>query len=268
MARSQLTPDGEGYNFKGSMRDSAIRLQDKTILLIGPFNGVTQALLRTLTELGADIAFVNDQAQYAGKYCDGVNEAREVRPEFGRAAHFALPLKNEGDVREALGRVSEGIGRMDVLIDASPLSWTASSDVPHALSFSGVIAAALTPFFAARQRGRVIYLFEDTCLSLMGVEKFVSSYQEELGEHISLSAMAMKDQAVTVNGVSLGVTEDFILRHFPKSGSIKKSLVELQGKRPGTKLLENMDIASSMAYLASSASGSLTGQVLRLTHGM
>lgn len=250
------------------MRDSAIRLQDKTILLIGPFNGVTQALLRTLTELGADIAFVNDQTPMATKYCDGVNEAREVRPEFGRAAHFSLALRNEGDVREALGRVAEGIGRMDVLIDASPLAWTSNSDVAHALSFSGVIAAGLAPFFQARQRGRIIYLFEDDCLSSVGVEKFESSYQENLCEHITLSAVSLREQSVTVNGVSLGVTEDFILRHFPKSGSIKKSLVELQGKRPGTKLLENMDIASCMAYLASSSSGSLTGQVLRLTHGM
>lgn len=250
------------------MRDSAIRLQDKTILLIGPFNGVTQALLRTLTELGADVGFVNDQSPMATKYCDGVNEAREVRPDYGRAAHFQLPLRQEQDVREALGRVAEGIGRMDVLIDASPLSWSASADVPHALSFSGVISAGLLPFFAARQRGRIIYLFEDSCLASIGAEKFVGSYQEELCEHISLSAVAMKEQSVTVNGVAVGVTEDFVLRHFPKSPSIKKSVVELQAKRPGLKLLENTDIACSMAYLASNAAGSLTGQVLRLTHGM
>lgn len=264
-----MTGSEAAYNFKIPMsRDSAIRLQDKTILLIGPFNGVTQALLRTLTELGADIAFVNDQTPMASKYCDGVNEAREARPDYGRAAHFGLSLRNEQDVREALGRVAEGIGRMDVLIDASPLSWTAASDVPHALSFSGVVTAALAPFFAARQRGRIVYLFEDVCLSTVGAEKFVSSYQEELCEHISVSAMAFKDQCVTVNGVAVGVTEDFILKHFPKSGSIKKSLLELQGRCPGLKLLENTDIASSMAYLASNASGSLTGQVLRLTHGM
>lgn len=250
------------------MRDSAIRLQDKTIILIGPFNGVTQALLRTLTELGADIAFVNDQTPSATRYCDGVNEAREVHPEFGRAAHFSLPLKQEGDVREALSRVAESIGRMDVLIDASPLSWSLGADLPRALSFSGLISAGLLPFFAARQRGRIVYLFEDTCLGLVGADKFVSTYQDELMEHIALKSVALKEHSVTVNGVSLGVTEDFILRHFPSSGSIKKSLVELQGRRPGLKLLENTDIASSMAYLASNAAGSLTGQILRLTHGM
>ncbi len=250
------------------MKDSPFRLQDKTILLTGPFNGVTQALLRTMTELGADIAFVNDQTPNAAKYVDGVNEAREARPDFGRAAFFGLPLKTEKQVKEALGRVSEGIGRMDVFVDATPLTWIQGVDVADALSFSALMSQQLLPFFAARQRGRIIYLFEDACLASVGVENFVSSYQEDLCEHISLSAATMKEQAVTVNGISLGATEDFILRHFPKSGSIKKSLVELQTKRPGLKLVEHIDVATGLAFLACPTSASLTGQVLRLTHGM
>ena len=250
------------------MKDSPFRLQDKTILLTGPFNGVTQALLRTMTELGADIAYVNEQTPTASKYVDGVNEAREARPDFGRAAFFCLPLKSEKQVKEALGRVAEGIGRMDVFVDATPLSWLQGVDIKEALSFSELMGQQLMPFFNARQRGRIIYLFEDSCLATVGVEGFVSSYQEDLSEHVALSAGILKDHSVTVNGVSLGVTEDFILRHFPKSGSIKKSLNELQTRRPGVKLIEHIEVATAMAYLACPTSASLTGQILRLTHGM
>jgi NAD(P)-dependent dehydrogenase (short-subunit alcohol dehydrogenase family) len=250
------------------MKDSPFRLQDKTILLTGPFNGVTQALLRTLTELGADIAFVNEKTPMAAKYADGVNEAREARPDYGRAAYFDLPLNSESQIKEALGRVAEGIGRMDVLIDASPLAWTTTTDVPAALERSAMMSQALTPFFNARQRGRIIYLFEDSALASTGVEGFVGTYQEHLNEYISLTAISYLEKSVTVNGVALGVTEDFILRHFPKSGSIKKSLVELQTKRPGVKIVEPLEIITGLAYLACPSSGSLTGQVLRLTHGM
>lgn len=240
----------------------------KTILLTGPFNGVTQALLRTLTEQGADIAFVNDRTPNATKYIDGVNEAREIHADYGRAAYFGLPLKTDSQAKEALGRISESIGRIDVFIDASPLSWTAASEVKEALKFSEMMSTQLMPFFQARQRGRIIYLFEDRSLGSIGVDDFVSSYQEELCEHIAKASVAFKEQSVTLNGVALGVTEDFILRHFPKSGSIKKSLLELQAKRPGVKLVEALDIATAIAYVAGTASGSLTGQVLRLTHGM
>jgi NAD(P)-dependent dehydrogenase (short-subunit alcohol dehydrogenase family) len=250
------------------MKDSPFRLQDKTILITGPFNGITQALMRTMTELGADIAFVGEKIPNAGKYADGVNEAREARPDFGRAAYFDLPLKSETQIREALGRVAEGIGRMDVYVDASPIAWRKETDVAEALGLSQLIAQGLTPFFMARQRGRIIYLFEDRALAAAGVDEFHGAYQKSLCEHIGLTASSWKEKSVTVNGMALGVTEDFILRHFPKSGSIKKSLIELQARRPGVKLVESLEIATGLAYLACPSSGSLTGQILRLTHGM
>jgi NAD(P)-dependent dehydrogenase (short-subunit alcohol dehydrogenase family) len=250
------------------MKDSPFRLQDKTILLTGPFNGVTQAMMRTMTELGADIAYVHEKAPFAAKYADGVNEAREARPDYGRAAYFDLPIGTESQIKDALSRVAEGIGRMDVYVDSSPLGWVKSSDVAGALALSQLMAQGLAPFFTARQRGRIIYLFEDSSVASVGVEDFVGTYQENLCEHISLSALSWKDRAVTVNGVALGVTEDFILRHFSKSGSIKKSLVELQSRRPGVKLVEAFEIATALAYLACPSSSSLTGQILRLTHGL
>ncbi len=250
------------------MNDSAFRLQDKTILLTGPFNGVTQAVLRTMTELGADIAFVNDQTPTAARYVDGVNEAREARPDFGRAAYFQLPLNSEKDVKEALGRVAEGIGRMDVLVDASPLGWPTDVVVAERLRLGQVMSDQLVAFFKARQRGRIIYLYEDRVLKNVAVEGWLGTYQDKLEKHIVESGAALKDQSVTVNGVALGVTEDFILRFFPKSGSIKKSLIELQSKTTGVRLVEHSEIAGALAYLACPASSSVTGQILRLTYGL
>ena len=51
------------------MKESSLKLQDKTVLLAGPFNGVTQAIVRAFTEFGADVALVCE-AQ-AGRYVDG-----------------------------------------------------------------------------------------------------------------------------------------------------------------------------------------------------
>lgn len=246
------------------MKDSLYRLQDKTILLTGPFNSITQALLRTMTELGADVAFVNAEARLAGKYCDGVNEAREIHPDFGRAVHFALPLKEPGDVKEALGRLTESVGRVDCFVEASPLSWTADDDVARALTTSAMIAEQLLPFFKARQRGRIVYLFEDLSLSDLGVADFVSSYQEKLMAHIEEASRHLRGQAVTVNGISLGLTEDFVLRHYPKGGSIRKTLVELQATRPGLRLIEPHEVACVIGFLTCNASGSVSGQTIRL----
>lgn len=255
------------------MRDSPLRLQDKTILLTGPFNGVTQALLRTMTEFGCDIAFVSDQTPNASRFINGVNEAREVHPEYGRAAHYNLPLGSAKEISEALGRMAESFGRTDVLIDASPLRWTsagaegAASNTNEALESCRRLVEHVLPFLAAKQKGRILYLFEDECLSGLGQPTMSADARAALVNWIGELAIAQRPRNITVNGLSLGVTEDYILTHFANAGSIRKSMDELQKLHPGLKLVESTEIGMGTAFLAGALSSSLTGTVLRLTHG-
>jgi NAD(P)-dependent dehydrogenase (short-subunit alcohol dehydrogenase family) len=237
------------------------------MLLVGPFNGTTQALLRTMTEFGADIAYVSDHVATAGKYTDGINEAREVHPEYGRAAFFHLPLKTPADITEALGRVAESFGRMDVLIDASPLAWNATTESETALDLCRSLASSVIPFLVAKQRGRVLFLFEDESLGTLKLPEISGLLRKGLQNVIAELALGQRGRNITVNGLSLGVTEDFVLRHFAKAGSIRKSMDELSKSHPGLKLVESTDVGLGAAYLASALSGSLTGQILRLTHG-
>jgi 3-oxoacyl-[acyl-carrier protein] reductase len=252
------------------MKDILFRLQDKTVLLLGPFNGVIQSLLRTLTELGADVAYVNANAdaKMASKYIDGVNEGREIHAEYGRAAHFALPYANPEDIREMLGRVAESLGRMDVLVDATPLGFTNESAVGAALEMTMALSHAMLPFFQVKQRGRVIFLCEDPALTVLNCDGFVSSYQESLIVHMRKMAAELRDRSVTVNGISMGVTEDFILKNYGRAGSIRKTLEEIRSRVPAIRLVENLEVATTLAYLASNNSSSLTGHMLRLNHGV
>lgn len=249
------------------MKDSGLKLQDKTILLVGPFNTVSQALMRTMTEFGADIALVNDQPSYAAKFAEAVSDLREARPDFGRAAAFALPLRNEKEIREALGRMAESFGRMDTLIDASALGWNGQTDLESALANSMKLVEAVKPFFQAKQRGRVIYLFEDASLENLGLPTVPAASREALIHQIQGAAMACAPLNITVNGLGIGVTEDFVLSRFPKSASIRKSIDEMQKSHARLKLVESNDVALAAAYFASSLSGCVTGQILRLTHG-
>ena len=234
--------------------------------MTGPFNGTTQALLRTMTEFGSDIAYVSSDNPNSGKYADGINEAREMNPHYGRAAFFHLPMNTEAEIAEGFGKVAETFGRMDVLIDASPLSWT--EDFAAGLETSRAIAEKALPFFYAKQRGRIIYVFEDESIRRLGVP--VAMTPEARGEVTKrIEALARENRAknITVNGLALGVTEDFVLKHFGKIGSIRKAMDDLSTQHEGLKLVESTDVGLGAAYLASVLSGSLTGQILRLTHG-
>lgn len=249
------------------MKDSALRLQDKTILLTGPFNGTTQAILRTLTEFGADVGYVCEHGQYANKYVDGVNEAREVHPQYGRAAHFALPLGDEKQIQEALGRVAESIGRMDALIDASPLAWNTKTDADRATALCLTLAEKSIPFLLAKQRGRLVYVYEDFSLDPLSEEHPAPGTREKLTVMIETLAKRHRQQNITCNALAIGVTDDFLLRNFPKGASLKKSFTDLQSKFNEIKLVEFHDIGLGASYLTSALSASLTGQTLRLTHG-
>lgn len=250
------------------MRDSSLKLQDKTVFLTGPFNGITQSIIRGLAEHGADVAFVSDTSPNASRFTDGVNENREIYPNHGRTAHLNLSLKSPEHVQEAIGRVAESLGRMDILVNALPLSW----DGQTALSTVGEICSTLiekfTPFFQAKQRGRVIYIFEDEALGRIGGTSWPDSFRQEFLDQVVRPSAALRTIHATVNALSLGITEDFLLKTFPKSPSIKMSLDTLTKSHPGSRLVESADVAAAVAFLSSPNAGSITGQRLRLTHGL
>ena len=249
------------------MKDSALRLQDKIILLTGPFNGTTQALLRTLSEFGSDVAFVSDHVATAGKYCDGLNEAREVHPEYGRTAHFYLPLKNAAEIKEALGRVAETFGRVDVLLDATPLSWSESDTSQATLETSRQLSEGVLPFYYAKQRGRLIFLIEDACLDRLGSLPISPETRESFRQFVLDLAKSQLNKNITANVLSLGLTEDFMLRHYAGAGTIRKGVQKIAETYPEIKLVESTEIGLGAAYLASAMSTSVTGETVKLTHG-
>lgn len=248
------------------MKDSALRLQDKTILLAGPFNGITQAILSTITEFGASVAFINNQSPNASRFVEGVNESREIHPQWGRAAHYNLPLENEKQVQEALGRVAESLGRMDAMVDATPLAWNNSTEAARAIEISSLLAEKSLPFLQAKHRGRILYLSEDPCVSTIA-PTMPASLHETLARHIRELAEKHRGSTVTVNGLTIGVSDDFLLKAFPTNSSLKQTFEGLQKQHAKLKLIEYTDVAHGVVYLASGLSSSVTGQTLRLTHG-
>lgn len=229
------------------MKDSALRLQDKTVLLTGPFGGVTQAIIRTMTEFGASVAYVSSVATHAGKFCDGVNEAREIHPQWGRAAHFNAALDDEKQIQEALGNVTQSLGRADVLVD------TGAANV--------LLAEKVLPFLQAKTRGRIIYVYEDPSLkSIGGAGATDTSLFDQL-------VAKTRGSSVSVNALTYGVTDDFLLKNDPKSPSLKKSFEALAKSNPRLKLVDFTDIAHGIVYLASNISTGVTGQTIRVTHG-
>lgn len=250
------------------MKESSFKLQDKTIFLAGPFNGITQSIIRGMAELGADVAFVSDSVAHASRFTDGVTEARDIHPNHGRAAHFHLPLNTAEQVQEAIGRVAQSLGRMDILVNAMPLTWDGKTSIEQVSTVSTTLIEKLNPFFTAKPRGRVIYVFEDQGLDSLLPNCWPQEFRTSFLKMMNQQASDLRGIHTTVNALSVGITEDFLLKNFPKSPSIRLSLDALKKEHGDVRLVESSDIASAVAYLSSAVAGSITGQVLRMTHGM
>jgi NAD(P)-dependent dehydrogenase (short-subunit alcohol dehydrogenase family) len=177
-------------------------------------------------------------------------------------------LTGEKQIQDVLGQLVGSLGRMDILVDATPLSWSSKTDPAAAREACLLLAEKMVPFFLAKQRGRIVYLLEDPSLdSLRGGEGVSLGCREVLTSVIDTLAAKYRGQGVTVNALSIGVTDDFILRLHPKTVSLKRSFEDMQKAHPGLKLVELHDVSQSVAYLCSVMSNGLTGQMMRLTHG-
>ena len=84
------------------MKDSAFRLQDKSVLVYGDFNHLTQSLVRDFTTQGDDVGFVNSTKTAVGRFLDNVNDGRNVHPEYGRAAQIDYAITDKRSALEAV----------------------------------------------------------------------------------------------------------------------------------------------------------------------
>lgn len=260
------------------MKDSFLKLQDKTIVIAGPSLGITQSLATLLFEQGADVAFVGDGAHQLRKFAEGLMEQRQIHSHFGRIVAFEGALDSEKGRNDVLTRVVETLGSLDGLIDAHFLPATTQSlasveqeeslqrwsdefvQVPYRL------AEMSLKFLKGRQKGRLVFLFDDLSLSGFTASDMRVAFRSALINWITSMAPALIEQNITINGVSVGVTEDQIKMVFPKK-TMQEGLLEIKSTRPTARLIEAAELAPLLAFLLSPLSQSVTGQLIRANKG-
>jgi enoyl-[acyl-carrier-protein] reductase (NADH) len=243
------------------MRESPLRLNDKTIILFGPGHSLTQALASYLNEQGADVAFVGPEAGGMRKFADNLMENRQISGSFGRAAAFESKLETEKDDLDVIAQVAQTLGGLEVVID------THMNPFEGADAWRRRVAQSALKFLEGRRRGRLIFL-----APLFKVPDPKTYELKAIGEGPLLEIFSdlktpQSDKSITVNGLQIGVTEDFLLNQF-KGVPLKESIENLKKKYPGFHLIESLEVATTAAFLASPLSSALSGQVIRLTKGL
>jgi meso-butanediol dehydrogenase/(S,S)-butanediol dehydrogenase/diacetyl reductase len=260
------------------------RLAGRKALITGAAQGMGAAIAKNWAEQGAAVC-VADLNE------DGVKQvAQEIRDAGGQATHFTMDVTSEADAEAAVAHVVKEFGEINLLLNNAGVNKpTMFPDTPkenydfimsvNAWGKFNVMRAASKQMIA---QGKRDYMYKIINVgSIASRMAFDDIIPYAMAKHAVLAlirggAKALVDHGVTVNGYGPGVVRTEMWEQ------LDKDLVEIgKFEKPGQSmdsLAANMiemkrysypeDVLGTAAFLASSDSDYMTGQLLMIDGGM
>ncbi len=248
-----------------------LNLRERTVVITGPVGPTLQNLVMGLTQVGADVALIDSDAAKMERFCQNVSDQREVNPKFGRAMAIPVQWDNFNSIRDAVGKAAQTFGSIDIYIDSlsevRPSPFHVGSENPaiesllhHNLAVPLRVTEVVAPFLKGRKRGRIVYLLQDAMNRSLISDAVATAARTGLIAFSKTLARQLQDVNVTVNCMSLGLTEEYLLGHFPDCSTIKEAHEKMKAVDPLFRITEPEKIANSILYLCSNAGSAVTGQ--------
>ena len=252
-------------------------LVDKTVALVGPFGQLTHNLTARLAEYGANVCLATNNFAAADRICQNISDMREVSEKYGRTAAIETNFNSEKEIRNLFSRSAELFGGIDIYIDAQLFGleipfYTQKKVVDFEKSFKTFfenlkcateVAAA---YLKSRSKGKILYLYHE--LDMLAAEKSDSKVFVEFINYVKQKAIELSTQNTAVNSLAVGVNEEYLLTRFSKSLTIQQSLKELAKEIPHARLVDYNEITNYASFMVSPMSSGLSGQTIRLDHGL
>lgn len=251
--------------------ENVFNLRERTALIVGPFTTTVQSLTIVLTQMGTDCVLLDYDNTASQRFINQINDAREISSKYGRAIGIKSPLKTSEDVKEAISMAAHTFGSVDMLIDAQltnkPNRYKIGEPIDHLeeevhenYKTSVMLTHGVMNFLKSKKRGRILYLMNETYADPIsaGARGALVSFAKALAKQVV-------EHNVTVNVLSLALTEEFILAQYPEANSIKEALEQLRQKDPSLRITEPDKVTNTITYLVSQYGAALNGQVIALS---
>jgi NAD(P)-dependent dehydrogenase (short-subunit alcohol dehydrogenase family) len=227
--------------------------KDKVVAITGAAGGIGQSLCRLFLDEGAKIAAIDKKASL-----DGL--AAELNADGKRFAHAVADISEAADVERAFASLTGALGPVDVLINnaggssrrtlarTDPAGWR--QDIKVNLDSAYYCAQAVIPGMLAKHSGVIIYSAAKAAMISL-----TRSLAQEYGPY-----------GVRANIVLPGTVRTPLWEK--RAAKDPKVLETLRRWYPLGRVVEPVDIAKAVGFLASDAASAITGVALPVDCGL
>ena len=242
-------------------------LKGRIALVTGASQGIGRACALELARAGAIVALAaRNEAKLA-------EVAAEIEAQGGQAAAFALDVASTESIKAGAKAVIERFGKVEILVNNAGITRDNLMLRMKRADWDDVLATNLTGAFLLTQAligpmlknrwGRIVNISSVVGRTgQAGQANYAASKAGLIGLTRSM-AREFAPRAITVNAVAPGYIETPMTAVLDEK-QLAAVMATIPLGRPGTDL----EIAQSVAFLASDAAAYITGQVLDVNGGM
>ena len=242
-------------------------LQGRIALVTGASQGIGKACAVELARMGATVALAaRNEAKLA-------ETAAEIEADGGKANLFALDVSSEESIKSGAKAVIEKFGKVEILVNNAGITRNGLVLRMKRPDWDDVLGTNLTGAFLLTQAvlgpmlrnrwGRIVNISSVVGRTgQAGQVNYAASKAGLIGMTRSL-AREVASRGITVNAVAPGYIETAMTAVLDAKQR-EVMLVQIPLGRPGTDL----EVAQSVAFLASDAAAYITGHVLDVNGGM
>lgn len=237
---------------------SDVRVDGFVAVVTGAAGGIGGAAGARLSQLGATVIG-----------CD--RDFRSVPEHLAR--HFVVDVSDEEQMADVFSGIVDGFGRVRILVNAAGVTKRISSremsiddwDHVHAVNLRASFSCARLAYTHSDEKGLSIVNVASQ-LGIVGAPNRAAYVSSKAGVIALTRSLALEwcDHGTRVNAVAPGVTETAMLAEIHNDRDAES---RLRDRIPMNRFADPVEIADSIAFLASPMASYITGQTLVVDGG-